>query len=235
MASQGSYKSSYKTDAYEPACRLVSLFSASGSPSEIRKIAVKLGRKAASYGETVLVLDGGNGDLLRETGIISARTLSDIAKGTAKLHDALYVTSNEHFTATSVGEQSLEDALGLLAALSLSYDWVFVVPEAGCTPAHIRLAMASDISLISYDTHSDGFMRAYWMMDAIRNRMPDFDSLVLSTGEKCDAVETALMLNDTVRDHLGAPPTYTGHADDLHIETRLLTKFRDLATKFAVA
>ncbi len=234
MASQDRY-SRYQTERYEPACRLVSLFSASGSPEDLRKIAVKLGRKAASYGETVLVLDGGDGALLKEAGIIAARTLADIATGTAQLHDALYVTSNEHFTATSVGDQTLEDALGLLATLSLSYDWVIVVPEAGCTTTHIRLAMASDVSLISYDTDSDGFMRAYWMMDAIRSRMPDFDSLVLSTGEKCDAVETALMLNDTVRDHLGAPPTYAGHADDLHIEARLLTKFRALATKFAVA
>lgn len=222
-------------DGYQPACRLISLFSASGKPEDIRRLAIDLGRKAASYGETVLILDAVDGALLREAGIIHARTLTDVAKGDAELCDALYVTSNEHFTAGAVGTQSLEDALGLLAALSLSYDWVFVIPEAGCTPAHVRLGAASDVSLMAYDTRSDDFMRAFWMIDAVRARAPKFDPLILSVGDKCDAVETALMLSDTVREHLGAPPPYAGHADDLHVATRLLTKMRDCAARVAVA
>lgn len=220
---------------YEPACRLVSLFSASGNPAEIRDIAVALGRKAASYGETVLILDAVNGDLLQKAGVICARTLTDVANGECELRDALYITSNEHFTAAAVGEQSLEEALGLLATLSLSYDWVFVVPEAGCTPAHVRLAAASDVSVMSYATQGDAFMRAFWMIDAIRRRAPKYDPLMVSTGERADAVETALMLSDTVRDHLGAPPPYAGHMSDSHAATRLLSRLRDATQKAAVA
>jgi hypothetical protein len=198
-------------------------------------MAFKLGRKAASDGETVLILDAVGGDLLSRAGIVHARTLDDVARGTAETRDALYVTSNEHFTAGAVGPQSLEDALGLLAALSLSYDWVFVVPEVGCTPAHVRLGAACDVSLMSYSTKSDDFMRAFWMVDAVRRRSPDFDPIVLSTGEKCDAVETALMLSDTVREHLGAPMPYGGHVEDLHAETRLLEQMRVQAARRAVA
>jgi len=44
------------TDAgpYNPACRLVSLFTASGEENATFDLALKLGRKAASLGETVL-------------------------------------------------------------------------------------------------------------------------------------------------------------------------------------
>jgi len=235
MAYQRKNHAHATSGGYEPACRLISLLSASGDHRSLREIAIKLGRKAASFGETVLLLDGVDGDLLQDAGIVFARTLTDVAKGRAELKDALYITSNEHFTAAAVGEQSLEEALGLLAALSLSYDWVFVVPKAGCTPAHVRLATASDVALISYNTHSDGFMRAFWMLDAVRARSPQFDPLFLSTGEKCDAVETALMLSDTVREHLGAPPPYAGHVDDLHAETRLLSQMRECTDKVAFA
>jgi len=220
---------------YEPACRLVSLFTASGEPEATHKLAIKLGRKAASFGETVLVLDAAGGDVLHGAGIVYARTLDDVARGTAEPKDALYVTSNEHFTAGAVGPQGLEDALGLLAALSLSYDWVFVVPEAGCTPAHVRLGGASDVSLLSYDTKGDQFMRAFWMMDSLRCRTPTIDPLILSTGIKNDAFETSQMLSETVREHLGAPPPYAGHFNDLHIETRLLEQMRVQAARKAVA
>ena len=70
-------------------------------------------------------------------------------------------------------------------------------------------------------------MRAFWLIDAVRRRMPKFDPLILSTGPKVDAVETALMLADTVRDHLGAPPPYAGHVDDVNIEGRLVTQMRE--------
>jgi MinD-like ATPase involved in chromosome partitioning or flagellar assembly len=222
-------------DSYEPACRLVSLFTASGESESTFDMAIKLGRKAASYGETVLILDAVGGALLTRAGIVHARTLDDVARGRAETRDALYVTSNEHFTAGAVGPQSLEDALGLLAAMSLSYDWVFVVPEAGCTPAHVRLGAASDVSIMSYSTQGDDFMRAYWMVDAVRRRAVDFDPIILSTGKKCDAVETALMLSDTVREYLGAPMPYGGHVEDLHVETRLLSQMKAQAARRAVA
>jgi hypothetical protein len=220
---------------YEPACRLVSLFTASGEENAAYDLALKLGRKAASLGETVLILDAVDGRLMERAGIIYARTLDDVAAGQAKPEDALYVTSNEHFTAGTVGPDGLENALGLLASLSLSYDWLFVVPKAGCELAHIRLGTASDVSVLSYSTAGDKFMRAFWMLDALRRPRPQFDPLLLSTGEKSDAVETASMLTETIRAHLGAPPPYAGHTNDLHLETRLLEQMRRHAARRAVA
>jgi len=220
---------------YEPACRLVSLFTASGAERDAYDIALKLGRKAASHGETVLMLDAVDGAMLQAAGIVYSRTLDDISAGTAEIQDALFVTSNEHFTAGAVGPAGLENALGLLASLSMSYDWVFVVPKAGCEPAHIRLGSASDVSVISYSSQGDKFMRAFWMIDALRRRTPQFDPLILSTGEKSDAVETAFMLSETVREHLGAPPPYAGHMDDLHLEARLLEQMRVQAARCAAA
>jgi hypothetical protein len=224
-----------KTSSYEPACRLVSLFTASGESDITAELALKLGRKAASLGETVLILDAIDGALMNLAGIIYARTLDDVANGTATARDALYVTSNEHFTAGAVGKGGLENALGLLAALSLSYDWVFVIPKAGCETEHVHLGLASDVSVMTYDTQGDQFMRAFWMIDALRRRAPKFDPFILSTGEKCDAVETALMLSETTREHLGAPPPYAGHSDDLHVEARLLQQMREQADQRAVA
>jgi len=224
-----------RSGQYEPACRLVSLFTASGDEQAAYDIALKLGCKAASFGETVLMLDAVDGKMLQHAGIVYSRTLDDICNGAADIRDALFVTSNEHFTAGAVGPAGLENTLSLLAALSLSYDWVFVVPKAGCEPSHVRLGAASDVSLISYATQGDKFMRAFWMIDALRRRTAHFDPLILSTGEKSDAVETAFMLSETVREHLGAPPPYAGHMDDLHLETRLLEQMRAQADRRAAA
>jgi len=220
---------------YDPACRLVSLFTASGTEEATYDLALKLGRKAASLGETVLILDAVDGRLMKHAGIVYARTLDDVAAGQAEPGDALYVTSNEHFTAGTVGPQDLENALGLLAALSLSYDWLFVVPKAGCEAVHVRLGAASDVSVLAYTTEGDNFMRAFWMLDALRRPRPQFDPLLLSTGEKRDAAETAFMLTETIREHLGAPPPYSGHTDDVHLETRLLDQMRRHALRRAVA
>ena len=221
--------------AYEPACRLVSLFTASGELDVTANLALNLGRQAASQGETVLILDAIEGALMDRAGIIYARTLEDVANEAASAQDALYVTSNEHFTAAAVGDTGLEPTLGLLAALSLSYDWVFVVPKAGCETGHVHLGQASDVSLMCYDTKADQVMRAYWMIEALRRRAPNYDPLILSTGAQSDAVETAFMLSETIREHLGAPPPYAGHAVDAHLEPRLLAQMRTKADHLAVA
>ncbi len=226
LTSSVSQEDRLKSISYEPACQLVSLFTASGEAETTCDFALKLGRKAASLGETVLILDAVDGTLMDRAGVIYARTLTDVMNDAASLRDTLYVTSNEHFTIAAIGEDSLETTMGLITAMSLSYDWVFVVPQAGCETGHVQLGQASDLSTISYDTDGDQFMRAYWMMDAIRRRSPNYDPLIISTGQKCDAVETAHMLSETVRDYLGAPPHYTGHSDDLHIEARLLEQMR---------
>lgn len=198
-------------------------------------LALRLGRKAASYGETVLMLDCTDGAMMEKAGIIYHKTIYDALYNGADLRDVKYVTSNEHFTAAAAGDADLDTALGSLAALSLSYDWVFVVPPAGCTPAHVRLAAASDISLLAYDTNADNFMRAYWLIEAVRRRAPKFDPLILSMGGRADAVETALMLTDTVREHLGAPPPYAGHAEDAPIAERLIDRMRDETQRSKVA
>jgi len=219
-------KNRIAAEQYHPAGRLVSLLCASGDYDGLTDTALTLGRKAASYGETVLMLDCCGGKMMDRAGIIYNKTLKDVVLYDSPVKDALYITSNEHFTATAIGDLSLEQSLGSLAALSMSYDWVFVIPEEGCTRAHMRLARASDVSLLGYGTPRDDFMRAFWLIDAVRRHMPKYDPLVLSTGPKIDAVETALMLADTVRDHLGAPPPYAGHVDDVNIEGRLITQMR---------
>jgi len=136
LASQAAYKSG---DEYRPAGRLVPIFAASEIEGQ-SDLALKLGRHAASFGETVLMLDCNDGAMMKAAGVIYNKTIHDVLEGNADLRDVKYVTSNEHFTAAAAGETDLDTALGSLAALSLSYDWVFVVPPAGCTPAHVRLA-----------------------------------------------------------------------------------------------
>jgi len=227
-------KSDLQTDIYRPAGRLVPVLAATEIDSRI-DLALTLGRKAASYGETVLMLDCTDGEMMEKAGIIYHKTIYDALYHGADLGDVKYVTSNEHFTAAAAGDADLDTALGSLAALSLSYDWVFVTPPAGCTPAHVRLAAASDISLLAYDTAGDNFMRAYWLIEAVRRRAPKFDPLILSMGGRSDAVETALMLTDTVREHLGAPPPYAGHAEDGPIAERLIDRMRDETRRSKVA
>lgn len=219
--------SSLSVDAYQPAGRLVPVLSANPVGDEIIDTAIALGRKAASYGETVLILDCTGGYALHRAGVVFQKTLADVLNGDAELRDALYITSNEHYNAAALGDIELDKTLGSLAALSLDFDWVFVIAEPGCTGAHVRLAAAGDACLLGYDTSGDAFMRAYWTIEAVRRRAPKFDPLILSCGGRVDSVETALMLSDTVRDHLGAPPPYAGHIGDAHINVRLLTRLRE--------
>lgn len=221
-----------------PAGRLVPVFAANETYQQV-ELALSLGRKAASLGETVLMLDCQDGAMMKAAGIVFNKTIHDAIHYGADLRDVKYVTSNEHFTAVASGEAELDHALGSLAALSLSYDWVFVVPKPGCSPAHVRLAAAADVSLLTYDTSGDKFMRAYWMIDAVRRRDPKFDPVILSTGARSDAVETALMLTDSVREHLGAPPPYVGHAGDeaqrKAIAGRLIERMREQSEQSQVA
>ena len=179
--------------AYQPAGRLVPVLSANPLDFDLVDTVLALGRKAASFGETVLILDCNGGQTLSRAGIIYQKTLADVLSGGAQLRDALYVTANEHYNAAALGDIPLDKALGSLAALSLEFDWVFVVSEPGCTRAHTRLAAAGDICLLGYDTKRDDFMRAYWMIEAVRRRAPKFDPYILSCGDMEEAVETCLL------------------------------------------
>lgn len=223
-------------DAIEnrPAGRLVPIFAASDGLQDC-ELALRLAKTAASYGETVLLLDAKNGLMMKTAGIIYNKTLGDVLYRGAALKDAQYITSNEHFTAAACGDAPLEDVLGSLAALSLSYDWVFVATETGCTPAHVRLGSAADSCVLTYGSAGDKFMRAYWMIDAIRARDAHFDPLILSAGPRDEAVESAILLTQTVREFLGAPPPYAGHFDDRELTPRLLHQMREAARPSAVA
>ena len=198
------------TNGVRVARKLVPVFAANEDLGEAR-FTLMLARTAAARGETVLMLDCQEGRLLDEAGIIYNKTLSDVFYDNADIRDVKYVTSNEHFTAMAVGDLPLETVLGSLAALSLEYDWVFVGVPSGCTPDHVRLAGAADISLLGFDSTSDHFMRAYWMIDAVRRHYPRFDPYLISFGSPLEAVDSSLMLRDTVHEFLGAPPPYVGH------------------------
>lgn len=219
--------------SYQPAGRLIPVLSANDIGHDVIDTTIALGRKAASYGETVLILDCTGGLVMSRAGVIYTKTLADVISGKAQVKDALYVTSNEHYHVACLGDLELDKALGSLAALSLEFDWVFAIAESGCTAAHIRLAAAGDHCVLGYDTSGDAFMRAFWMIEAIRRRAPKFDPLILSCGNYLDSVETALMLTDTVRENLGAPPPYAGHVLDQTIDMRLLRKLRDSINKSA--
>ena len=174
----------------QPAGRLVGVICAAEEPSchaQLLGATLRLAREAASRGETVLLLDGTDGALMEAAGILYSRTLDDFIDGTCELRDALFVTSNEHFSAGVINSERLADTLGTMAALSLSYDWVFAVGPAGLSPAQGRLAAGADICLLGYDTRVDGFMRAYWAIDSIRrrNRLWDPVTTVARTHRGC--------------------------------------------------
>jgi len=221
-------------DVYHPAGRLVPIF-ASGENLNENALTLGLAKVAAAKGETVLVLDCQDGALMDAAGIVYHKTLDDVIYNGADISDVKYITSNEHFTAAAAGTSGLEVILGSMAALSLSYDWVFVGTPSGCTPAHVRLAAAADVSVLAYDTEADKFMRAYWMMEAVRSRAPKFDPLFVSAGDKTEADDTALMLSETIKEFLGAPPPYAGHIDDTGINERLLLQMHEATDHSAVA
>ncbi len=212
----------------EPKRQLIPVFAASSGLDHV-SMTLSLAKAAAARGETVLMLDCQQGALMDAAGIVYHKTLADVFFRGAEMSDVKYVTANEHFTALAAGNMSLDILLGSLAALSLDYDWVFVGVPEGCTPAHVRLAGAADTSLLCYSSDGDKFMRAYWMMEAVRRRHPDFDPMLMSFGPAKGANEAALMLIETIKDFLGAPPPYIGHGSDPWIAPKALVNMIDLA------
>lgn len=211
-----------------PKQRLVPVFSASPGLEETT-VTLSLAKAAAARGETVLMIDCQEGALMREAGIIYNKTLTDVFFRGAEMRDVKYVTSNEHFTAVAAGRMTLDILLGSLAALSLDYDWVIVGTQSGCTPAHVRLAGAADTSLLCYNADTEKYMRAYWMIEAIRRRHPEYDPLLMSFGSQSAANDTALMLIESVKEFLGAPPPYIGHDSDPWVAPKTLLNMIDQA------
>ncbi|HHL43452.1 MAG TPA: hypothetical protein ENJ42_07540 [Hellea balneolensis] len=190
---------------FAPAGRLVPVFGAHEG-LDTSALANGLAKCASRRGETVLMIDICGGDLMREAGIIYNVTLGDVLYRGANIRDAKYVSFNEHYTVACAGDADMEALLGSMAALSLGYDWVFVVCETGCTPAHVRLAAAADTSILAFESCSDQFMRAYWMLDAIRARAPMFDPMMTVFGDEDQGFDSFDLFAATVRDFLGAPP-----------------------------
>jgi len=224
----------FKYETYEPAGRLVPVFTANEQLDENR-LTLSLAKTAASRGETVLLIDAQDGAMMKQAGIIYNKTFADVLSGEAQLRDVQYITSNEHFTAMALGDMDWTAALGSLSALSLEYDWVFIATPAGCTPAHVNLAGAADMALILFDSQDAQFMRAFWMLEAIRQRDPMFDPLFIAAGPNDEAVETARLLRETVRSYLGAAPNYMGHMNHPSMAPWLLQAIRKSTDSSQVA
>ena len=223
-----------QTFSYQPAGRLIPVFTASENLDENR-LTLSLAKAAASRGETVLLIDAQDGAMMDMAGVIYAKTFADVLAGQAKLQDAQYITSNEHFTLMALGDLEWAGTLGSLSALSLDYDWVFVATPTGCTPVHVNLATAADMALVLFDTDDAQFMRAYWMLEAIRQRDPMFDPLLVASGPLDEAVETAGLLRETVRSFLGAAPNYMGHMSHPSMAHWLLQSIRKSTDSTQVA
>ena len=220
--------------SYQPAGRLVPVFTASEDLDENR-LTLRLAKAAASRGETVLLVDAQDGAMMKMAGVIYNATFTDVLAGDAKLRDAQYITSNEHFTLMALGDVDWASTLGSLSALSLDYDWVFIATPTGCTPIHVNLATAADMALILFDSSEAQFMRAYWMLEAIRQRDPMFDPLLVASGPCEEALETAGLLRDTVRSFLGAAPDYMGHMNHPTMVHWLLQSIRQSTDSSQVA
>lgn len=217
-----------------PAGRLVPVFCANDHV-RAAELTLSLAKTSAEAGESVLLVDCQGGELMKSAGVAYDKTIADVLFRNAEFGDAKYVTSHENFTAIAAGTATLDSVLGSLAALSLDYDWVFVGTHTGCTPGHIRLAGAADMSLLAYDSSPDNFMRAYWMIDACRQRYPRFDPLLLSIGDARAAKQTSKILIKEISAFLGAPPPYMGHMDNPEFIDVLLTSLHRAEPVTAVA
>lgn len=132
-------------------------------------------------------------------------TLSDVLMGEAQIGDTKTICAQTGVITINAGNAKLDDMLGILAALSLSYDNVIIAAPSGCTPAHVRLAVAADVNVLHFDSRGDKFMRAYWMLDAMRARCAALDPMLIACGPKTDAMDAYDMLRETIREFLGAP------------------------------
>lgn len=218
----------------EPQGRLVPVFAGEDGLA-CAALLYELAQKAASQGDTVLIIDCDEDRILRGLNICSKKTLADVLADRASLSDAKNIMPGGQMTICSAGSAPLTDLLGVLAAMSLSHDWVFVLPPSGCTPAHIRLAAAADSSILLFNGAGDRFMRAYWMLDAIRTRAPKCDPLLIAQGENSEAREAYDMLEATIRDYLGAPPPLVAMIKDDDIGIKACTTILNALKHAALA
>lgn len=183
----------------ETRARMICVLSASnGLPAEQSTLA--LARSIRNDNESVLRITFAGPDAP------SNLTLTQVLSGEAQLCDVKTICPQTGIISVAAGHAKLEDMLGIIAALSLSYDNVIIAAPSGCTPAHIRLAAAADVNILHFDSQGDKFMRAFWMMDALRARCAGLDPMLIACGPKSEATEAHEMLSGTIREFLGAPP-----------------------------
>ena len=218
----------------EPQGRLVPIFAGEQGLASTALI-YELAQMVAKNGDNVLIIDCDEDRILRGLNITVPATLADVLADKAKISDAKTVMPGGMMTICSAGCAPLEQLLGILAAISLSHDWVFVLPPSGCTPAHIRLAVAADSSVLLFHGSGDRFMRAYWMLDAIRTRAPKCDPLFVTQGPECEAAESYEMLEATIRDFLGAPPPLAAMIADHDIKRTACTAILNALENAALA
>ncbi len=200
------------TPASEP-LGLVSVFAAETDLGHCA-LGAALAQEAARPGQSVLLVDCAGGESARLFGVTPAVTLKDVLHDSAALTDAKYISPRGDIAICAGGNAALEDLLGPVTAMSLSYDAVIVTVPAGCTPAHVQLAAGSDAVSLSFHAAGDRFMRAYWTLDAIRAAAPRCDPYMVGIGSKPDVFETYDLFAATVRDFLGGPPPLGGAVDD---------------------
>ncbi len=189
--------------------RLVPVFATHSEHGGIELAAsstLAMAKTAAARGETVLMIDGVDGALMREAGIVHGVSLGDVLYKDADMRDAKYVTANEHLTLVCAGDARLEDITASLDILSLGYDWVFAAVSPACSAAHITLAKQAHKAFMGYSSKDNLFMRAYAMLESIRSEAPKFDPVMLAGGNQEKGRETYALFAGTVREFLGRAP-----------------------------
>ena len=217
--------------------RLVSFFFPNHSPEMVSFLQMLIAQPFCNQSRCLLI-DAGTGEVIKALGISPDASLSDVLFNDLSLNDIIYpvqVVPNQYLSVIDASDIGLADIIGTLAALSMSYDWVYVVTPNGCTPHHIRLAEASDSSAVFYDTDGDNFMRAYWMLDAVRRRSPRFDPIFISHGKRDIENETSELLTATAKEFLGGSPYYAGFINDPSTVDALITSIIDTTDVSLVA
>lgn len=205
-----------------PTGQLISIFSPE-SDLAAEPLSLALARGAAYKGQRLILIDCIQQSLTDYLQPPSRSNLTDVAAGRASLEEAEFILAEGGVTYCQAGTAPLGELLGVLAALSLYHDRIVVLAPFGCSAAHVRLASASDASLMLFHTQKDRFMRAYWMLDAIRQRAPHYDPLIIAEKDPKDSPEQAHesyhLYKSVVQDFLGAPPRLADIIDRQTLDT----------------
>ncbi|MEE9347372.1 MAG: hypothetical protein V3U82_04195 [Robiginitomaculum sp.] len=173
-------------------------------------MAIEVARAAAKAGQSVLLVDCGDNAAASAFDVTLKANLQDVLDDKASLEQAKHISRDGKLSLAASGLAPMETLLGAITAMSLSHDLTIVIAPAGCTPAHVRLSAAADHCALLFDSAGDRFMRAYWMLDAIRSRAPKCDPAMVAIGPRDEAQESYEMLAHSVREFLGAPPPLAG-------------------------